>query len=90
MYKEDLLHEIDKLENELNVSDKKTYIIYSRTKRLIIFLRQFNNDKKNDNLAEMIEKLDLCDKSGGYGGGIFDKQQYLILLKKIKEILKEN
>lgn len=91
MYKEDLINEIEKLEKELNVSDKKTYIINSRANRLILFLKEYSSEVKCNGLADLIEKLALCENTGVYGaGGFFDKDRYLDLLKDIKEILKQN
>lgn len=91
MYKEDLLNEIEKLEEELNVSSKKTYIINSRLKRLIIFLKNYNSEVRSNGLDDLIEKLSLCDKTGGYGErGGFDKHQYLNLLKDTKNILEQS
>ncbi len=89
MHKEELLNEIERLEEELNVSDKKTYVINSRAKRLILFLKKYYDDTKCNGLGDVIDKLSLCDKTGGYGqDGGFDKYQYLNVLEEIKEILK--
>ena len=90
MYKAELLNEIEKLIEEINVSNKKTYIINSRIKRLIIFLRKYNDEVQYNGLVDLIQKLALHDSTGGYGEtGGYDKQQYLNLLKDIKDILNQ-
>lgn len=89
MNKEDLLFEIEKLEEELKISNKKTYIINSRLKRLIIFLKNYNNEIESDEMDNLIDRITFCEEKGGYGEkGEYDKIQYLEVLKETKDMLK--
>ena len=88
MYKEDLLSEIEKLEKEIAISEKKTYIINTRVKRLLLFLKDYNSKIQSEELSDLIDELSLCGESRGYVyGGVFDKQQYYSLLDNIKNLL---